>query len=116
MKKFIFLFIFLFALKTTCAALPPLYQSLREIDAIISDERLSKELGSAEAILGIKKIKDGYLITTINYHVKVDVIYIPQKMIGPAKFELKFHEKAPKMVPKSCLHEDRFERQSESCF
>jgi len=95
MKKYIFILIFLFGIKLH-AALPPLYQSLKEIDAIISDARLKEELGSAEPVLEIKRVADGYLIFTNRYTLRVEVIYIPQEMIGPAKFELKFNEKEPK--------------------
>jgi hypothetical protein len=98
MKRLFFLLIFLFAFKTSYAALPPLYQSLKEINAILSDKRLSDELGSSQAITGIKRIKNGYLITTFKYQLKVDVIYVPQKIMGPAKFELKFHEKKSKSI------------------
>lgn len=100
MKKFIFLLFFLFILQTAHAALPPLYQSLREIKAIISYERLINELGSAEAVIGIKKVENGYLVKTFRYELKVDVIYIPQEMVGPAKFELKFNQKQLKDIHK----------------
>ena len=94
MKKYIFILIFLFSIKGF-AILPPLYHSLNEIQAIISDERLAQELGSAVLIMSIKKIEDGYLITTNKSCLKVEVIYVPQELIGPAKFELEFHEKKP---------------------
>ncbi|MFA6118808.1 MAG: hypothetical protein WCT85_01280 [Parachlamydiales bacterium] len=97
MKKIIFIFIILFSVKGF-AILPPLYHSLNEIKAITSDERLSNELGSAELILEIKKNESGYLITTNKSTLQVDVIYIPQKMIGPGKFELKFYDKKPKVL------------------
>ena len=93
MKKIIFILVFLFAAKAAHCALPPFYQSLKEIDTILSDDRLSKEIGSAEPITNIKKVKTGYIIATVNYQVKVDVNYLPQQRPGPAKFDLKFNDK-----------------------
>lgn len=93
MKKFIFLFISIFTVSSTYAMLPPLYHTLNEIKGILSDERLAQELGSAEGITKIEKNDEGYLITTYRYQLQVDVHYIPQKLIGNPKFELKFYEK-----------------------
>jgi len=96
MKKNILLLLFLFISIKIHAVLPPLYHSLNEIQGIISDERLAKELGSAQGIIEIKKVEKGYLITSYKYQLKVDVIYIPQEIIGSSKFELKFHKKKPR--------------------
>ena len=92
MKKYIFIILFLFGIKTF-ALLPPLYQSIKEIDEIILDERVQKELTSAEPILEIKKVKNGYVLITNRYSLFVEVKYIPQEMMGPAKYELQVHEK-----------------------
>ena len=112
MKKFIILLLFVFAVKAN-ALLPPLYQSLKEIDAIISNEQLKEELGSAEAVLEIKRVKDGYLVLTRQYMLKVEVIYIPRKIIGPAKFELRFHEKEPRKMSDDYYHHHEYREQEE---
>jgi len=92
MKKYIFILIILFSTKVH-ALLPPFYQSVKEIESILQDERFTKNANSAYPILEIKKVEDGYLIVTTRYHQFVEVHYIPQNIIGPAKFELEFHEK-----------------------
>ena len=92
MKKIIFIIAFLF-LSKGFAILSPYYQSIKEIDTILSDKKLYDEFGSSEAITDIKKVKEGYVISSQKYTLLVEVIYIPQKIIGPAKFELKFNEK-----------------------
>ncbi len=92
MKKYLFLIIFFIAAKGFCA-LPPLYQSLKELDAVLSDDRLIEELSSGEPILEIKRDDDSYFIYTNKHILKVQVVYIPTQYMGPSKFELKFFEK-----------------------
>lgn len=95
MKRIIFTILFLFALSTSYAALPPLYHTLNEIKGIINDERLTEMLGSAEGITKIERNENGYLVTSYRYQIQVDVNYLPQPYPGSGKFELKFHEKVP---------------------
>lgn len=92
MKKLFFIFIFLTCVKTY-ALLPPLYQSIKEIDQIITDERVQNELTSAEPILEVKRAEGGYIIITNRYSLFVEVNYTPQDLIRPAKFEIDVHEK-----------------------
>ncbi len=92
MKKVVFILIILFITKAH-ALLPPFYQSIKEIESILQDERFTSDANCAYPILEIKKIEGGYLIITSKYRQFVEVNYIPQDMVGPAKFELKFHEK-----------------------
>jgi len=92
MKKLIFIIILLFSTQLH-AILPPFYQSVNEIEAILKDPRLKDDANSAYPILQIMKVDSGYLIITSRYNQKIEVKYIPQELIGPAKFELKFLEK-----------------------
>ena len=92
MRKIIFSILLLLFSSTTYAVLPPLYQSLREIDAIISDERVQNFFTSGERIEEISKNDDGYVIISNKRKVQVNVLYIPTQNIGPVKFELQFHE------------------------
>lgn len=92
MKKAIFTILILLSSSSMFAALPPLYQSLREIDAVISDERMAEYFTSADYIEVIKRNEEGFLITSNKRMVQVDVEYIPAKMVGPSKFQLHFHE------------------------
>ena len=82
----------LLSFSTLHAALPPLAQSSREMKEIIADPRLYQSLGGAESILQILKVDGGYQVSTLHQTIMVNVIYMPSKMIGPAKFELEFSE------------------------
>ena len=74
------------------AALPPLYQSTRELQALLSDPRLSSSLGGAEPIVEIVRTENGYEVHTLNYRLEVDRIYLQQPTPGPARFQFEFHE------------------------
>lgn len=73
-------------------ALPPLAQSFREIQAIVSDSRTLEFLGSAALLHKIVKTKEGYLIVTQDRILRVDVNYLPATKMGPVPFELYFYE------------------------
>lgn len=78
----------------TFAALPPLAQSSREIQAVLADGRFYESLGSAEVVKEIIRTQNGFLVMTQNYAMKVDVKYTPRgetTFAGPAQFTLEFH-------------------------
>jgi hypothetical protein len=96
MKKMIFLFLASVSIcQTAFAALPPFAQNLREVEAILTNEQLTEQLGYAQPLDEIKKVDGGYVIITSGKELRVDVIYKPQSMPGPAKFDLKFHAATP---------------------
>lgn len=72
------------------AALPPLAQSIREIEAIIKDPQLYQLLDSAESIRDIKRTDGGYLVITAHQSLEVTITYLPSDRPGPAKFALQF--------------------------
>ena len=76
-------------------ALPPKYQTAREIRAILDDCRLFEKLGN-EVIHGIRKMDGGYVIATRSFEIQVVVIYlqpsIPGKIGEPARFTLDFQD------------------------
>jgi len=86
---------FLFLLAISCGAayglLPPLPQSIREIEAILADPRLYQSLGSPEMIVGIERTEHGYVVLTSNYSLQVTLTYTPLPYPGPAQFVLDFH-------------------------
>lgn len=88
MKKWIFILL----AKTSFAALPPLAQSIREYEALLSDPKFYALLGSAERIRDILRTEHGFLVFTEHYVMKVDVLYggRDQQLIGPIHFELEF--------------------------
>lgn len=91
MKKLIF---FALLASTTFAALPPLAQSMRELQALLSDERFYDSLGSAEMVKDIIRTENGFLVLTQHYAMKVDVKYGggDKRVIGPVHFELQFQQ------------------------
>jgi hypothetical protein len=92
MKKLFFILL----ASTTFAALPPLAQSTRELQALLADHRLYESLGSAERIKEILRTEHGYLVLTENYALRVDIQYGGghSKVIGPIHFEFNFHSPA----------------------
>lgn len=72
------------------AALPPLYQSKKEIEAILADPQFGERLSSGDRIEEITKTTSGYLIVTNHRILQVDVHYKGGKHIGPASFTLEF--------------------------
>ena len=80
------------AIQSAHAALPPLWQDVAELKAILNDERFSKDsrLQSGDSIEDIKKIEGGWMIYTNKQQVPIRVIYGDQTMPGPAKFTIEF--------------------------
>ena len=74
------------------AALPPLAQSTREMQALLADSHLQDWLGSAEMLQEIVRADGGFVVVTQNYSMKVDVHYLPAKRIGPAQFQFEFQK------------------------
>ncbi len=91
--KMVCLFVSLFA-TSLFAALPPLAQSTRELQALLADSHLQDWLGSGELIQDIIRTENGYLVMTRNYAMRVDIQYTPteQKRVGPAQFQLQFNK------------------------
>lgn len=94
MKKLLFsLYGCLFLTGTLSALLPPLYQNIAELKAILSDDKISECLQSGDVIEEIRKTNEGYLIVTNHREVLAEVVYQPAENIGPAKFKIIFKGK-----------------------
>ena len=78
------------------AALPPLYQSLREYQALIEHPHLKEKLPSSQPILEIAREENSFTLSTPNYTLSVAIRYLPQAQPGPAQFELLFRDLEPK--------------------
>lgn len=77
-------------------ALPPFFQTTRELNSLLSDPRLYNTLGGAEPIERIERSANGYVVSTQNYSVEVTVHYPPSiYRAGPARFELEFGPRQP---------------------
>ncbi len=74
------------------AALPPLYQSTREISRLIENGDLQGIFGSGRGIVSIARTREGYLVksTRCSLQVVINYLPLPQGMMGAAKFEFQF--------------------------
>lgn len=70
--------------------LPPFAEDIREIQAILCDPQLYNSFASSEILQKIEKDESGFLLTASHHTMQVNVIYIPQDLIGPAQFRLEF--------------------------
>lgn len=87
MKKYFLLLL----LTAQCgAALPPLWQNVAELKAILEDKRLGEKLESGEVIMEIENTDASWLITTNHNQLSVNVVYGKRDMPGPATFTLEF--------------------------
>jgi hypothetical protein len=74
------------------ALLPPAWQDVAEVKAILNAPDLSNYLESGDAVESIAKTDAGWEITTNHSKVKVEIVRKPQNMPGPEKFTLKFYK------------------------
>lgn len=88
MKKI--LFFALLSCSYAFSALPPMPQSIREIQSILSHDFLRQDEMTAEQIWQIQKIENGYMLETSHFFIPVEIIPLKQEKIGPAPFEVKF--------------------------
>lgn len=90
MKKFLMLTVMCLACNSLTAVLPPLWQNVAELKAILEDRSLGNHLQSGDVIESIEKIDNGWFIKTNHRSVNAIVHYEPQQMPGPAKFKIEF--------------------------
>jgi hypothetical protein len=81
-------------MNTDAQVLPPCYQIVHEIQAILSDNELFSKLGN-EILQNIRKTPSGYAIRSRASEIQVDVHYIePEdgKIDEPVRFYMEFHD------------------------
>jgi len=85
-----FFFITLLFAPQVFALLPPFYQSIKEITAILNNSDVIKKLNTPYPISNITKTENGYQITVQECTLNVIVEYIPPKAgwVGPAEFKI----------------------------
>lgn len=89
MKKFLFIFI----ASAGFSALPPMYQSVRELNSLLADPQLVQILGSSEPIIGVVRTEMGYCVTTLRQSLNVVIHYGgDERLIGPAQYHFEFLE------------------------
>ena len=74
--------------ETAVQALPPNVQRQREMEAILREAY--KHIPDGESIMQITKTEYGYEIITDHYSIPVEIHFLPQENIGPARFEVIF--------------------------
>ena len=89
MRLFTTMLILLFS-SEAFALLPPLYQNINEITAILNNKEVTDQLESGRSILKIIKTKSGYKIVANECTLEVKVVYHGTKnsMPGPAEFQI----------------------------
>lgn len=90
MKKLLCITLACFICNSTVEALlPPLWQGVSELNAILNEENLANHLSSGDIILAIHKTHYGYLIVTSRGFLEAHVVYeVSDGMPGPAKFHI----------------------------
>ena len=74
------------------AALSPFYQSIREIEAILDDQRVSEALDQGDPILSIGTTGDDvYEVRTSRCTLTITIVDVPgdPELMGPRKFDLR---------------------------
>ncbi|NDD58267.1 MAG: hypothetical protein EBZ47_03310 [Chlamydiae bacterium] len=74
------------------AALPPLPQAAREIEAIVKNDFFRSKGMLSEGFVKIEKTDEGFIVETNHFVIPVIVEYLPKKMPGPVHFEVYFDE------------------------
>lgn len=92
MKQLLF-FLALVATSALTALLPPVWQDVAEIKAILNDERLNQYLDSGETLEKIEKQPTGWLFRTNKSILFVEIHPEKQSMPGPEKFTIEFNKR-----------------------
>lgn len=81
---------FIFSLTSLSAVLPPLYNSLEEVNTLLKDPELSNHLSSADVILSISRTdqEGGWEIQGNKNTVHAKVVPLPQSIPGPTKYKV----------------------------
>ncbi|MBN9378960.1 MAG: hypothetical protein J0H93_11340 [Chlamydiales bacterium] len=95
-SKFCMCLAFLFFPCLNFAALPPIFEDIAEIKAILDDQKFINLLDSADSIKEISKKENGYLVKTNKLEIFARIIYKPIPRPGPLSFDIVIE--APKEV------------------
>lgn len=90
MIKTLILFLSICFISPLVAALPPAWQQVAELKAILNDQELKNYLDSADQIETIQKTAKGYLFKTRLTTIQVEIISLPTQQPGPASFKIQF--------------------------
>lgn len=77
----------------TCeAALPPAWEGVRELRAILEDKQLSQYLNSGDVIESLHHEGNMWIIQTNHSQIEVEVIHEPRSQPGPGTITLHFQK------------------------
>lgn len=77
-------------------ALPPGVQRMKELSALLADERLYQAFGNADKIERIERNEHGFMVYSEHYTMQVYVHYSDRtECCGPAKFSFEFADPIP---------------------
>lgn len=74
------------------AALPPLYQSIKELYTILQLAELPYYLDDGQPIEAIRRTDNGWAISTKSKEVIAEVVPLPSSGPGPQRFSIKWHD------------------------
>jgi hypothetical protein len=77
------------------AALPPLWDSVQELEGFLKDPALKEHFDGSDSILSIERAPGGLLVSTQTKEVWVTVVSKPLEHPGPAQFEYHFEDSRP---------------------
>lgn len=78
------------------ALLPPLFESIAQIKAILDAPELKIELQSGDVIESISRNESGWEIQTNKRELQIEVVSLPLKQPGPGQYEIHFQKAQPK--------------------
>lgn len=90
MERIVIIMLALGLTSSSFAALPPIYQSIREYNALLNDPNLSSSFTPGETIAKIERHTDHFEVITEQHKMDVMVIYDEPRNIGPVEFHLEF--------------------------
>lgn len=98
MKQLFMLIGLLTAGQPVLASLPPYYQSVREMTAILDSPAVAGKIGSPYSIDSLVRNKNGYQLEVGDCQLNIKVHYLPYQdgMVGPAEFTIEPGEKVCK--------------------
>lgn len=101
MKKRLYLLLVAMTLQMPVYALmPPLWEDVAQIEAILQDQHLKDHLDSGDIIVGINRTKKGWVIVTNHKKLPVKVQALPQSMPGPGHYAIEFGSAKNVPLPK----------------
>ena len=92
MKKTLFVVFLILCAQPCFALLSPLNQSIEEIQSLLQNPELQQHFPQDQPLLSIHRSSNGYLLSTLNMQMFVEIQYIPADRPGKQQYKLIFHD------------------------